>query len=116
MEMHSKTRRTADSDLATLLKPKELTPASRAFNEFALIEGLYQEIKTPSGASIYLSDKANLSFLRLVETVKRYLPSRDLVTQFDIHKACKIELGRMYEKRGSGERYRRVSLAGGGLN
>lgn len=57
MEMHSKTRRTADRDLATLLRVKELIPASKVFKEFELIERLYRDIKTPSGALIHLSEK-----------------------------------------------------------
>ncbi|MDN3221994.1 HEPN domain-containing protein [Pseudomonas nunensis] len=98
MEMHSKTRRTADSDLATLFRTKELMPAPIALKEFELMERLYREIKTPSGGLIYLSEKANASFLRLVDTVEAYLPSRDLVLSDDIYQACKIELGRLYEQ------------------
>lgn len=98
MDMHSKARRTADSDLATLFRVKELMPAPKALKEFELMERLYREIKTPSGGLIYLSEKANTSFLRLVETVSAYLPSRDLVLSDDIYQACKIELGRMYEQ------------------
>jgi len=62
------------------------------------MERLYREIKTPGGSLIYLSEKANASFLRLVETVKTYLPSRVFVSSDDIYQACKIELGRMYEQ------------------
>lgn len=98
MEMHSKTRRTADSDLATLFRVKELMPASKVLKEFELIERLHREIKTPSGALIYLSEKANLSFLRLVETIEAFLPSRDFVSSDDIYQACKVELGRLYEQ------------------
>ncbi|WP_256661467.1 HEPN domain-containing protein [Pseudomonas sp. F01002] len=98
MEMHSKTRRTADSDLATLFRTKELMPAPKTIKELGLMERLYREIKTPSGCLIYLSEKANASFLRLVETVEAYLPSRDLVSSDDIYQACKIELGRLHEQ------------------
>lgn len=98
MEMSPKTRRVAESDLATLFRVKELMPASTAFKEFDLIERLYREIKTPSGATVYLSEKANLSFLRLVDTVESFLPSRDLVLPDDIYQACKFELGRLYEQ------------------
>lgn len=98
MEMHSKKRRAADSDLATLFRAKELMPAPKAIKEFELMERLYREIATPSGGLIYLSNKANASFLRLVETVEVYLPSRDFVSSDDIYQACKVELGRMYEQ------------------
>jgi hypothetical protein len=70
----------------------------RALKELGQMESLYREIKTPSGVLIYLSDKANSSFLRLGETVRAYLPSRGLVTSDDINRACKIELGKQYEK------------------
>ncbi|HZX51739.1 MAG TPA: hypothetical protein VFE95_06965 [Pseudomonas sp.] len=98
MQMHPKTRRIADNDLATLFRMKELMPAPKALKEFALMERLYREIKTPSGGLIYLSEKANASFLRLVETVEAYLPSRDLVSSDDIYRVCKNELGRLYEQ------------------
>jgi hypothetical protein len=98
MEMHRKRRRAADSDLATLFRVKELMPAPKALKEFQLMERLYREIETPSGGLIYLSNKANASFLRLVETVEEYLPSRNLVSSDDIYRSCKIELGRMYEQ------------------
>ncbi|WP_259639529.1 HEPN domain-containing protein [Pseudomonas syringae group genomosp. 3] len=97
MDIHSKIRRAANSDLATLFRVKELMPAPKALKEFDLMERLHREIKTPSGGLIYLSEKANACFLRLVETVEAYLPSRDFVSSDDIYQACKIELGRMYE-------------------
>lgn len=95
MDIHSKIRRAANSDLATLFRVKELMPAPKALKEFDLMERLHREIKTPSGGLIYLSEKANACFLRLVETVEAYLPSRDFVSSDDIYQACKIELGRM---------------------
>jgi hypothetical protein len=97
MEMNSKARRTADSDLATLLQVKELLPGIKALKAFGQMEMLYREVKTPSGGRIYLSDKANASFLRLVRTVEAHLPSRDLVTSDEIYQACKRELGCLYE-------------------
>lgn len=69
MEMHPKTRRAADSDIATLFRTKELMPAPKALKEFEVMERLYREIVTPSGGQVYLSNKANTSFLRLVEIV-----------------------------------------------
>lgn len=33
-----------------------------------------------------------------METIKAFLPSRDLVSPDDIYQACKTELGRMYEQ------------------
>ena len=98
MDMHPKTRRAAESDLATLFRAKELMSAPKALKELEQWERLYREIKTPSGSVIYLSDKANESFLRLVETVGANLPSRDFVLSDDIYQACKVELGRMYEQ------------------
>lgn len=98
MRMHSKTHRTANNDLETLFRAKELMPQQKALKEFELMERLYREIKTPSGGLIYLSEKANVSFQRLVETVEAYLPSRDLVSSDEIYQACKIELGRLYEQ------------------
>lgn len=97
-DMSPKTQRSANSDLATLFRVKNLMPASEAFKKFALFERLYREVKTPSGGQIYLSEKANQSFLRLVRTVEMQLPSRNIVLYDDIYQACKIELGRMYEQ------------------
>lgn len=96
--MSPKTRRAANSDLATLFQVKELMPAPKTLTEFALFERLYREIKTPSGGQIYLSEKANRSFLRLMKTVEMQLPSRNIVSYDDIYQACKIELGLMYEQ------------------
>ncbi|WP_421091787.1 hypothetical protein [Pseudomonas asiatica] len=98
MEMHPKTRRAADSDIATLFRTKELMPAPKALKEFEVMERLYREIVTPSGGQVYLSNKANTSFLRLVEIVEIHLPSRDLVLPDDIYQTCKLVLGRMYEQ------------------
>lgn len=98
MEMPPKTRRQADSDIAMLLRPKELMAALQASKELELMERLYREVKTPSGRSIYLSEKANRSFSRLVETVEKYLPSGPLVECEDIYKACKAVLGRLYQE------------------
>jgi hypothetical protein len=98
MEMHPKTRRIADVDIATLFRKKELMPASTVPKEFVLMERLYREINTPSGGLIYLSDKASASFLRLVETVEKHMPSRDFVSSEDIYRACKNELGHLYEQ------------------
>lgn len=96
--MNSKTIRSANSDLATLFRKKELAPASEVFKKFPVIENLYREITTPSGLSVYLSDKANTCFLRLVETVEAYLPSRNFILPDEIYQACKKELGRMYQQ------------------
>ena len=98
MEMHPKIRRTANNDLDTLFRVKELMPASKVIKELGLIERLHREIKSPSGALIYLSEKANFSFMRLVKTIEIFLPSRDFVSSDDIYHACKVELGRLYEK------------------
>lgn len=62
------------------------------------MESLYREIKIPSGGLIYLFVKASSSFLRLVGTVRTYLPSCGLVTSDDINRVCKIELGKQCEK------------------
>jgi hypothetical protein len=65
MEMPPKTRRQADSDIATLLRPKELMTALQALKGLGFMERLCREVKTPTGRSIYLSEKANKSLLRL---------------------------------------------------
>lgn len=73
-------------------------PAPKARKELKFMERIYREIKTPGGGLIHLSEKAYASFLRLVEAVEAYLPSRDLVSSDDIYQTCKIELGFMYEQ------------------
>jgi hypothetical protein len=98
MEMHPKTRRAANSDLATLFRTKELMPAPTALKEFEVMERLYREVAIPSGGQVYLSDKADVSFLRLVETVEVHLPSSNLVLPDEIYQTCKLVLGRMYEQ------------------
>lgn len=98
MEMPPKTRRQADSDIATLLRPKELMTALQALKELEFMERLCREVKTPSGRSIYLSEKANKSLSRLVETVEKFLPSGPLVGYEDIYRACKAVLGQLYQE------------------
>lgn len=73
-------------------------PATKAFKNFDLMERLYREIKPPSGGLIYLSEKAYASFLRLVKTVEAHAHGRNIVTSDEIYRACKIELGRLYEQ------------------
>lgn len=98
MEIPSKKRRAAEFDLATLLKPKELMPELQAVRTLDFMERLRREVKTPGGHSLYFSEKALESFLRLSDTVEEFLPSRSRLEPQDLYSACKAALGRLYEE------------------
>lgn len=104
MEMPKKTRRAANEDIATLLRQKELMDERQALKMFELFERLSRAVKTPSGHTIYLSDKAKESLTRVTRvtrvtrTVETFLPSAPQIESEDIYKACKAVLGRLYEE------------------
>lgn len=96
MTMDVKTCRTANSDLATLLRPREWIPEPSGLKEISDLEKSHRVIKSASGR-IYLSENADASFRRLLKTVEAYLPSRNVLASDDIYAAFKLELGRLYD-------------------
>lgn len=98
MEMPPKDVRKAEADIMIVLSSKSHLTGLQVFNELKGIESLYREIGKPGGGKIYLSNKANDSFLRLVGAVGEYLPSRDFVGRDDIYRACKTVVGALCEE------------------
>lgn len=98
MEMPRKTRRIADSNIATLLRPEELMTDLQALDEFEFIERLEREIKIPNHRSIYLSKNAYKNFTGLVNTVEKFFLRGHQLEAVDIYSACKAVLGQLYQK------------------
>ncbi|QRG26803.1 HEPN domain-containing protein [Halomonas binhaiensis] len=98
MEMPRKTRRIADSNIATLLRPEELMTDLQALDAFNLIERLKREVKIPNHRSIYLSDNAYKNFEMLTNIVEKFFINRCQLESTDIHNSCKAVLGKLYQE------------------
>lgn len=97
MEISQQKRRKAESDITTVLSRKSHMTELQALKELEFMERLYREIRKPNGGNVYLSAAAETSFLRLVDVVSEYLPSKDLVGGDEIFRACKAVVGALCE-------------------
>lgn len=62
MEIQPEKRRTAETDIAAVLKTTGHMTELQALNELEFMERLYREVRKPSGGKLYLSPPANTSF------------------------------------------------------
>ena len=98
MEMDAQKRKAAESDIASVLNTKGQMTELQALKALEFMERLFREVRKPSGEMVYLSAAANTSFLRLVDAVSEYLPSKDFVGGEDIFRACKDVVGKLCEE------------------
>ncbi len=105
MEIQPEKRRTAETDIAAVLKKTGHMTELQALNELEFMERLYREVRKPSGGKLYLSAPANKSFLRLVDAIGEYLPSKGLVSDIEVFRACKVVVGKLCE-----EGYRKLDV------
>jgi len=105
MEIHPEKRRTAEADIAAVLKATGHLTELQALNEFDFMERIYREVRKPSGGKFYLSAPANTSFLRLVDVIGEFLPSKDLVSDSEVFRTCKAVMGKLCE-----EGYRKLDV------
>ncbi|KPZ26563.1 HEPN domain-containing protein [Pseudomonas coronafaciens] len=98
MKMPPEKRRACEADIAAVLKATGHMTEIQALNKLEFMERLHREVTKPSGGRLYLSAPANTSFSRLVDAIGKYLPSKDLVKDIEVFRACKAVVGKLCEE------------------